>query len=327
MTVGDEVSFKKGTSTGAADPSRRRRRSGAAAPPLFHLHFRPPGAIAASEGTAMKSSITRRRFLGTAAAGVAATTIPSPPVRRSIRRHGEALNGWWRSRRIARCASGAAASARGAARQGGEAPRQPGPPADQRPALRARQCRIAAPLRSRSPEAAHLRVGARGEGKFKAFPGTKRSISWPQDQRCAQAKYGRESIAFFPHGVASGFFTTLMKAFGTPNSAEPAFSQCRGPREVGYSLTFGRPRVAGACRPGGSEAHRPDRFAHRRERFHIAGDRVQHGAGAWGEVDRCRSAVLGRRCKSRLVAADPAGYRYRASAGVDERTDRRRTLR
>ena len=30
-----------------------------------------------------------------------------------------------------------------------------------------------------------------------------------------------------------------MKAFGTPNSAEPAFAQCRGPREVGYALTFG----------------------------------------------------------------------------------------
>ena len=32
-----------------------------------------------------------------------------------------------------------------------------------------------------------------------------------------------------------------MKAYGTPNSAEPAFAQCRGPRDVGYQLTFGRP--------------------------------------------------------------------------------------
>ena len=32
-----------------------------------------------------------------------------------------------------------------------------------------------------------------------------------------------------------------MKAYGTPNSAEPAFAQCRGPRDIGYQLTFGRP--------------------------------------------------------------------------------------
>jgi len=84
-----------------------------------------------------------------------------------------------------------------------------------------------------------LRTGARGEGKFQ-------EISWEQalDFLAARMsdlkrKYGAESLAFFPHGVASSFFATLMKAFGTPNSAEPAFSQCRGPREVGYALTFG----------------------------------------------------------------------------------------
>ncbi len=84
-----------------------------------------------------------------------------------------------------------------------------------------------------------LRTGARGEGNF-------REISWEQaldflaERMIAlKQKYGPESLAFFPHGVASSFFVTLMKAFGTPNSAEPAFSQCRGPREVGYALTFG----------------------------------------------------------------------------------------
>lgn len=84
-----------------------------------------------------------------------------------------------------------------------------------------------------------LRTGVRGEGQFKP-------ISWDQalDFFAARltelkSKYGPESVAFFPHGVASSFFVTLMKAFGTPNAAEPAFAQCRGPREVGYALTFG----------------------------------------------------------------------------------------
>ena len=85
-----------------------------------------------------------------------------------------------------------------------------------------------------------VRTGQRGEGQFQR-------VSWDQAldlfaKRLLELKqkYGPESVAFFPHGVASGFFSTLMKAYGTPNSAEPAFAQCRGPREVGYALTFGQ---------------------------------------------------------------------------------------
>lgn len=93
------------------------------------------------------------------------------------------------------------------------------------------------PDRLKKPQ---IRTGARGEGRF-------RDVSWTEalDYFAARLtelkqKYGPESVAYIPHGVGSGFFGTLMKAFGTPNSAEPAFAQCRGPREVGYALTFGR---------------------------------------------------------------------------------------
>jgi thiosulfate reductase/polysulfide reductase chain A len=85
-----------------------------------------------------------------------------------------------------------------------------------------------------------LRTGERGEGQFKR-------ISWDEalDFLAARLKalremHGPETVAFFPHGAGPHFFSTLMQAYGTPNSAEPAFAQCRGPREVGYSLTFGR---------------------------------------------------------------------------------------
>jgi len=85
-----------------------------------------------------------------------------------------------------------------------------------------------------------LRTGARGEGKFKR-------VSWDEALdflatrlREIKQKHGPESVAMFPHGVAATFFRTLMKAYGSPNQAEPAFAQCRGPREVGYALTFGR---------------------------------------------------------------------------------------
>jgi len=84
-----------------------------------------------------------------------------------------------------------------------------------------------------------MRTGARGEGKF-------RRVSWDEaldflaDRlQDLKKKYGPESVAMLPHGVASSFFRILMKAYGSPNAAEPAFAQCRGPREVGYALTFG----------------------------------------------------------------------------------------
>ena len=85
-----------------------------------------------------------------------------------------------------------------------------------------------------------MRTGKRGEGKFER-------VSWDQAldhfaKRLTDLKtrYGPESVALFPHGVASAFFGTLMKAYGSPNHAEPSFAQCRGPRDVGYALTFGR---------------------------------------------------------------------------------------
>lgn len=84
------------------------------------------------------------------------------------------------------------------------------------------------------------RAGPRGSGEFQRISWDQALDLFAKRLRDLKQKYGPESVAFFPHGVASGFFGTLMKAFGTPNSAEPAFAQCRGPREVGYALTFGQ---------------------------------------------------------------------------------------
>jgi thiosulfate reductase/polysulfide reductase chain A len=85
-----------------------------------------------------------------------------------------------------------------------------------------------------------IREGERGEGRF-------RRASWDEALDALAGRldaikktHGPESVAFFPHGNSSRFFGTLMRAFGTPNSAEPSFAQCRGAREVGYALTFGR---------------------------------------------------------------------------------------
>ena len=52
-------------------------------------------------------------------------------------------------------------------------------------------------------------------------------------------KYGPESFALFNHGAPGEHFKHLLHAYGSENEGEPAWAQCRGPREVGFSATFG----------------------------------------------------------------------------------------
>ena len=85
-----------------------------------------------------------------------------------------------------------------------------------------------------------LRTGKRGDGQFKRISWNEALDFLASKLKALAAEHGPESVAFFPHGLSARFFSTLMKAYGTPNSAEPSFAQCRGPREVGYTLTFGR---------------------------------------------------------------------------------------
>ena len=52
-------------------------------------------------------------------------------------------------------------------------------------------------------------------------------------------KYGPEAMALFNHGSSGHYFGHLMKAFGSTNIVAPSYAQCRGPREVGFTATFG----------------------------------------------------------------------------------------
>jgi thiosulfate reductase / polysulfide reductase chain A len=54
-----------------------------------------------------------------------------------------------------------------------------------------------------------------------------------------KAAYGPEAMALFSHGIGGNFLKHTMKAYGSPNIAAPSFAQCRGPRDVGFRLTFG----------------------------------------------------------------------------------------
>ena len=54
-----------------------------------------------------------------------------------------------------------------------------------------------------------------------------------------KARYGPEAVALFSHGIGGNFLKHTLKAYGSPNIAAPSFAQCRGPRDVGFELTFG----------------------------------------------------------------------------------------
>jgi len=52
-------------------------------------------------------------------------------------------------------------------------------------------------------------------------------------------EYGPEAVALFSHGIGGNFIKHLLRTYGSPNETAPSFAQCRGPREVGFELTFG----------------------------------------------------------------------------------------
>lgn len=54
-----------------------------------------------------------------------------------------------------------------------------------------------------------------------------------------KSKYGSESFALLKHGAPGKHFEHLFEAYGSATIAEPAYAQCRGPRSVGFKLTYG----------------------------------------------------------------------------------------
>jgi thiosulfate reductase/polysulfide reductase chain A len=52
-------------------------------------------------------------------------------------------------------------------------------------------------------------------------------------------EHGAEALALFSHGLGGTFLRHLLRAYGSPNLAAPSYAQCRGPRDVGFRLTFG----------------------------------------------------------------------------------------
>ena len=192
----------------------------------------------------MSDRVSRRRFLGTVAAtgagAAAAATAKAAPVR-PPGRHGQE-----RVQKVAthcemcfwRCGVIADVSA------DGRVVRLEGNP--DHPLTKGRLCArgnagtslLYDPDRLKYPM---LRTGKRGEGQFKRITWDEALDFLADKLKTIKEQHGPEAVGFFPHGIGARFMGTLLKAYGTPNSVEPSFAQCRGPRDVGYTLTFGRP--------------------------------------------------------------------------------------
>ncbi|MDJ0908746.1 MAG: molybdopterin-dependent oxidoreductase [Woeseiaceae bacterium] len=50
---------------------------------------------------------------------------------------------------------------------------------------------------------------------------------------------GPERMLMLHHGAGTNHFLHLLRAYGSDSHAAPSFAQCRGPRDVGFRLTFG----------------------------------------------------------------------------------------
>ncbi len=84
-----------------------------------------------------------------------------------------------------------------------------------------------------------IRTTVNGEETFK-------EASWEEALDLIASKFktvidshGPESIALIKHGSPGSHLEHLYKAFGSDTIAEPAYAQCRGPRETGFKSTFG----------------------------------------------------------------------------------------
>lgn len=84
-----------------------------------------------------------------------------------------------------------------------------------------------------------IRTGARGKAQWKTASWDE-AIGHVADRlQKIKSEHGPESLAVFNHGYGQRFFQHVLRSWGAINFAGPSFAQCRGPRDVGFSLTFG----------------------------------------------------------------------------------------
>jgi thiosulfate reductase/polysulfide reductase chain A len=84
-----------------------------------------------------------------------------------------------------------------------------------------------------------VRASVRGEERWTEVTWDEALGHVAEKLRKIKDDYGPEAVALFSHGLGGNFLKHTLKAYGVVNVAAPSFAQCRGPRDVGFELTFG----------------------------------------------------------------------------------------
>ena len=92
------------------------------------------------------------------------------------------------------------------------------------------------PDRLRSPL---IRRGKRGSEQWIAVTWGEALDYMAERMKAIKAAHGAESIALFKHGIGVRFIEHVLKSYGVINVTAPSYAQCRGPRDAGYTLTYG----------------------------------------------------------------------------------------
>jgi len=84
-----------------------------------------------------------------------------------------------------------------------------------------------------------IRRGERGKEEWTAVTWDEAFTYIADRMQKIKAEHGPEAVAAITHGLGQRFFQHVLKSWGAINFAGPSYAQCRGPRDVGFSLTFG----------------------------------------------------------------------------------------
>ena len=84
-----------------------------------------------------------------------------------------------------------------------------------------------------------IRRGARGKEEWTAVTWDEAFAYIAEKMNRIKAEHGPEAVAMLNHGIGQFFLQHALKSWGAINFAGSSFAQCRGPRDVGFALTFG----------------------------------------------------------------------------------------
>ena len=84
-----------------------------------------------------------------------------------------------------------------------------------------------------------IRTDSRGSQQFEEVSWDAALSEVAENFERIKARYGASALALFSHGYGGNWMKHLFMAYGSQSIAAPSYAQCRGPREVGFDLTFG----------------------------------------------------------------------------------------